>query len=473
MELQEEIIIALREENRLLQESISVLTKSNDVLTKSNHILTEKVDLLLKELSNLKHKKNSRNSSLPPSSDISRPSKSLREKSVRKSGGQVGHSGSTLSQIFIPNETIALKVTECSSCGCSLSDATYELKTIRQVVDIAPPPPPKYVEYQQYSCTCPHCHEIHTAPFPANVTAPIQYGPTVHALVSYFSVYQYIPYNRLQKMLSEVFHLPMSQGSIDRILNRSAQRAMVVYNRIRENIETAPVVGSDETSAKVSNQSKWWIWVWQTITDTFLVASKTRGYASIDEQWKNGLVKGVLVSDRWAAQLKTTAVMHQICLAHLLRDIIFVEDCEKSDFITKLKELILEIFAYKKKMTILVLKGSSETEYFEEKLNKLLAIPLNKEEVPRAYRFQIALIKIRGLILPCIYDPDIPPDNNGSERALRNIRVKMNVSKQFKKGQQIFCILRSVIDTLNKRKLPIWEMLCQIMELKPTIAKTT
>ena len=44
------------------------------------------------------------------------------------------------------------------------------------------------------------------------------------------------------------------------------------------------------------------------------------------------------------------------------------------------------------------------------------------------------------------------PDNNGSERAIRNIKVKQKISGQFKSLQNanIFAVLRSVIDTTIK-----------------------
>lgn len=76
-------------------------------------------------------------------------------------------------------------------------------------------------------------------------------------------------------------------------------------------------------------------------------------------------------------------------------------------------------------------------------------------------------IKVRNYILPCLYDKEIPPDNNGSERAVRNVKVKQKISGQFKTGQNIFCILRSVIDTLKKRKCNILTDLYEIMKFEP------
>jgi len=51
----------------------------------------------------------------------------------------------------------------------------------------------------------------------------------------------------------------------------------------------------------------------------------------------------------------------------------------------------------------------------------------------------------------------VPPDNNGSERGIRNFKVKQKISGQFKTGQESFAKLRSIIDTCIKRKMPVLE----------------
>lgn len=453
------------EEQNLLIKDIEFLREQQKRDAETIRLLTEKVDLLLKEVERLTHQKNSKNSSLPPSSDITRKPKSLRGKSNRSSGGQPGHIGYTLIPDSEVTETTKLKTSFCRNCGTSLADAEFTLKTVRKVIDFKPPPPIHH-EYQQYSCDCPHCSRTQTADFPDNIKAPIQYGNNVHALISYLSVYQAIPYKRLAAMFADVLHIPISEGTISNVLNRSAERATAVYDRIKENIRNSPVVGSDETGAKVKGE-KWWIWIWQSLSDTYIAASNNRGYRSIVEQWGDGFKNAVLVSDRWAAQLKTTAFNHQICLAHLLRDIIFVEELEKTKIICQLKALILEVFDYKRKMTESPPDDSKSTADFENKLNRLLSLSISEEENPHAYKLQKALIKVRGYILPCIYDVHIPPDNNASERGIRNVRVKQKVSGQFRTGQQIFCILRSVIDTLVKRGHSVFDMLSQIMTLRP------
>jgi transposase len=170
------------------KELISKLKEQVAFQSQQIKLLEEKVLLLLSQLQRQSVKKDSHNSSLPPSSDIISPPKNLRILSTRKSGGQPGHKGSTLEMSSTPDKIIDLKSAFCSKCGQALQGAIFTLKATRQVVEI-PPIKPIYEEYRQYSCQCPRCQHQQISDFPVGVNAPIQYGSSVESLVSYFSVY--------------------------------------------------------------------------------------------------------------------------------------------------------------------------------------------------------------------------------------------------------------------------------------------
>jgi transposase len=341
------------------------------------------------------------------------------------------------------------------------------LHSKRQVVEL-PPVVPIYEEYRQYVCQCVHCSHEQKADFPVGVNAPIQYGSSVAALTSYFSVYQYIPFYRLQSLFRQVFSLPLSQGSIGNMLAKTSTQCEVVFEAIQTDIAQSKVVGSDETGDKV-NGTKWWVWVWQTVLNTLIVATDNRGCKSIASVWEQGLQNAVLISDRWAAQLKMQVKGHQICLAHLLRDLNFLVESEKHAFATDFHTLLTEVFALKKVLLRnkqALLPTDTQAIDLEQRLNALLLIPLDKASHPQTLTFQASMLKYRNYLFPCLYDLDIPPDNNASERAIRNIKVKQKVSGQFKSGQNYFCRIRSVIDTLLKRNIPILATLQQICKLE-------
>jgi transposase len=434
------------------------------MLKEEIHLLNEKIDLLMKVIQTKPPQKNSSNSSIPPSSDLSRKNKSTREKSTKKSGGQPGHKGSTLLQTQNPDTIIDLKSDYCGVCGQSLSNQKYKLKSKRQTIDI-PPIKPICHEYRQYSCTCPNCQHEQIGDYPQNVSAPIQYGVRIQTLVSYLSVYQCIPFARLASMFSDLFNVSLSEGSIKNILVSISDKAGSVHNRIKEEIRKSGIVGSDETGAR-ENGKKMWIWTWQNLLNTYIISSDSRGFQTIKEEWTNGLPASVLVSDRLSAQLKTPAKDHQICLAHLLREVTYLEEFENHPFSSKFKAFINDIFVFKKHQDRDYKSSDQEIIAFENKLNKLLSITISSNEYSKTATFQKSILKVRNYILPCIYSKEIPPDNNGSERAIRNIKVKQKVSGQFKSGSQIFCILRSIIDTCKKRKQNILDILAQIIYCK-------
>ena len=102
----------------------------------------------------------------------------------------------------------------------------------------------------------------------------------------------------------------------------------------------------------------------------------------------------------------------------------------------------------------------------ENRLKILLDYPLDKND-KELITFQNRLIKYQGYLLTFLYYPKVPPDNNASERAIRNIKVKQKVSGQFKSadGAFNFAVLRSITDTVNKNKLGILNSLNVIANL--------
>jgi len=337
----------------------------------------------------------------------------------------------------------------------------------RQVIEF-PPIRPIYEEYRQHSCDCPGCGNTQIAGYPENVKAPIQYGKSIETHIAYFSVYQYVPYHRLKQLLFHTFGLSISEGSIQNILKRATKKATVVYDHIHQILQDAYYVGSDETGAK-ANGEKWWIWVWQNLLNTYLVASKNRGGATIEEHFSHGFSNATLGTDRLAAQLKTKAKNHQLCFPHLTRDLVYLIALEKNAWATQFKELLKTALTLRYKAeqrTKAFQKDQKEVWVLENRLNRLLARPIIKKEFPETARFQRSMIKCRNYLFPFLYDLAIPPDNNGSERAVRNVKVKQKISGQFKTGQHGFCVIRSVIDTFLKRKLDVFTYLEKVMNLQ-------
>jgi len=432
-----------------------------DKLEQENKSLNE-------ELAYYKNPKNSRNSSIPPSKDENRPlkTKSLRRSSGKNSGGQKGHEGTTLLMVEKPDFIIEHKPGYCQNCGKDLSTFAGELITKRQIVDI-PPIIPQYTEHQLFEveCTCGH----HTVPaFPDGVNAPIGYGANVEAAIAYMHTRQYLPIERMSEYFKDICGLPISQGAICNILERFAQKATSAYKIIASKLESSKVVGSDETGAKV-NGKKGWFWTWQNDLLTYIAFSFKRGTSVIMDNFPNGFIFAILVHDCWKSHFATKVKKHQICIAHLLRELKFFEERYLSKWATLFKKMLLDALELKNSLSPpeYSLTISQRIE-IEERLSELLKaqIPSDMKEV---CTFQKRMNNYKDYIFTFLYYHDVPPDNNGSERAIRNVKVKQKVSGQFKtqRGAVIYAMIRSVTDTCIKNGQNILAAFQTIAKLQP------
>jgi transposase len=413
-------------------------------------------------------KKNSRNSSVAPSQDPyrGRRSTSLREKGSKPLGGQPGHKGATLEPKAIPDIEIRHIPLYCKCCGNDLSEIEEKLEERRQVVDI-PPLALVYTEHQLYSKKC-SCGEVVKSDFPQGVNTRIQYGSRVAALVAYLSARQYVSYNRISEFFADVFSHPISEGGIQKLLNRIKERAQPVYERIRENISTSACVGGDETGTKINagKNGKGWFWTWQDRLNTFITASFNRGYQTVEECFPDGLPLGALVSDCWSAQLKTEARAHQLCMAHLLRDLKYLISLSQNKWPIKIQSLFYDAIELKRKMNPEDYYPSNpKVAKLHNRLEHLLSNP-PKSKKRDLLKFYNRLEKHKDKLFPFLSHQEIPPDNNASERAIRNVKVKQKVSGQFHsmEGAQTFAIIRSVIDTCIKRGNNVLESLTAIAQ---------
>jgi transposase len=431
-------------------------------------ILELQIKFLIEENERLRHPKNSNNSSIPPSKDENRITKSnsLRISNGKKPGGQTEHEGNTLSMTSTPDEIIEHKPQYCNHCGKDLTGFKSKEEMRRQVIDI-PPIIPKYIEHRIFSCEC-SCGHITETSFPLGVNAPISYGNNIESVIAYLHTRQFIPFDRMREFFSDVCNLPISTGTICDILNRFSEKALSAYEVIADKVKNSSVIGGDETGAKV-NGKKGWFWTWQSKIATFITFSNNRGMATIDATFPDGFPQAIFVHDCWKSHFNTNAICHQICTSHSLRELKYFEERYKSSWATKFKFLLYDALKLKESLTPAdYLQSISRRTYLENVLDKLLVdiIPENMKEV---LTFQKRMIKCRNYIFTFLYFPDVPPDNNASERAIRNIKVKQKVSGQFKttNGAQTYAIIRSITDTCIKNDQNILAAFKTIANLQP------
>ena len=323
----------MTEEMRLMRETID--SQHADICQLNRNIDRLNVDLRKrdKEIQDLKDRlakyeapeKNSGNSSTPPSkesmkAEAVRRTKTLRKPTDRKPGGQQGHEGSTLKMTQSPDETEDVAANYCTKCGTSLEDCGRILDYVTQVVSI-PDMKPVVKEIRHYITVCKQCGEriLSHAPRKRGSNAVV-YDATVKSLVVYLSVVMFLPYGRIGNFFREVFGLEISQGSFVNWVNEARKNAAPAIEKIKEYIMKSTVVGFDE-SGLYCNKKLDWAWIAQTVYFTLLFHGSGRSHKELESRFGSSLERMVTVTDRHSAYFTLNFLNHQVCVAHLLREL--------------------------------------------------------------------------------------------------------------------------------------------------------
>jgi transposase len=241
------------------------------------------IESLRVEVAELKRRlaQNSRNSSRPPSSDgLGKPPvKSLRRPSGRKPGGQPGHPGGHLEMVAVADEIVEHVPVVCAGCQADLSAGDDVGQLIRQVFDL-PEIRLRSIEHRAHRRRCGCGHET-TAPFPAAVAAPTQYGPRVRALGIYLVSYQHLPYARAARLLSDWIGAPLSTGTLAGFVARGAEDLGAFLDEVHAQITAAPVAHFDETGARAEGKLRW-LFSASTEQATFYSLHDKRGFDGLD-----------------------------------------------------------------------------------------------------------------------------------------------------------------------------------------------
>jgi len=439
-----------------LKAVVSECINMMDSLSMENEELREE-NIKLKKLltKNKEVKKTSRNSNLPPSADINKDNRTDRPKSDKPSGGQPGHKGHTLEMVDKPNKNIPSIPKICFKCGKPLDLQAKVLNSSRQVFDV-PKVQHTVTQFDSFKIIC-NCGACNIGQFPEHVKAKTQYGQGVRSWISYLTAYQFISYNRIKDFFNVAFDINLSEGTIFKAIKRTAAKAQGLYEFIQKYLTQTDVVGADETTIRVDG-NKYYIWVWQNKNATFIIASDNRRKDNIYEYFPHGFPCATLVSDRYAAHLSTPADMHQICWAHIIRHCQFLSESENNPWVDDLID-IYQRAKYLEKLKNTTNKKGSKAKRLEDSMNDLLLQNIDAHKFPKTAILQNSLLDNRAALFNFVYHKKIPSHNNASEIAIRNFKVKMKVSGQFKSAQNYFVVIRSLIDTLIKNNKPIFDSL--------------
>jgi transposase len=445
--------------------------------------LGARLDALERENAELKRRleQNSRNSSKPPSSDspFAKPApKSLRRKSGRKPGGQQGHQGSTLAQVADPDEWVRHEPGPCSGCGADLAGTPEVGMERRQVFDL-PPITVRVTEHQLVVRRC-SCGATTCGRAPDGVVAPVQYGPRITAIILYLYVGQFLTKKRTAAALAELFGTPVSEGTVATMTRRAADGLGDFLSLLGDRIAEAEVAGFDETGLRVAGALHW-VHCARTDKYTLITCHPKRGRAGIDDAGVLGRFRGVAVHDAWAPYDTYLDVEHQLCCAHALRELQAVTDTapvdadwcwagQIADALTAMQQLVGDAIAAG--------ADAVDPDALEEQVRRyrsavqigLTSTAARSNPVMRKHNALAQRLRHRQQdYLRFATDWRIPPDNNGSERDIRMIKLRQKISGCLRTltGAKQFCAIRSYLSTAAKHAKQVFEALAMLAEGRP------
>lgn len=436
------------------------------------HAMIEQLSARVQELEE-RVAKNSHNSSKPPSSDgLAKPkrTRSLRQTSGKKSGGQPGHQGASLQMSETPDVLVAYAPATCPGCQYDLTAVEGEQVARRQVVDV-PVPVLHVTEHRVLRKRCPCCHLSSTGHFPSEVTAPVQYGARVRALAVYLSCYHLLPAARLGELLSDVLGCAMSEGSLFTALAQCADGLQATEQALKAALRASRVLHNDETSVRVAGKR---VWVHSSSTDqlTHYGSHGKRGKEATDAVGILPDYQGLSMHDGWVSYHQYGCA-HALCNAHHLRELTFVEEQLRQSWADNLKGLLRE-----SKELVEQAKARGEpalsVEHLEDvrrryrevldegmRLNPLAPVPdqrgRGRPKQSKVRNLLDRLSQFEGEVLAFVTNFAVPFDNNLAERDLRMIKVQQKVSGGFRsaEGVVVFCRIRGYLSTLRKQGLPL------------------
>ena len=249
----------------------------------------------------------------------------------------------------------------------------------------------------------------------------------------------------------------------------------------RGQIAGSEVAGFDETGFRVEGRLHW-VHCARTGKYTLLTVHPKRGTEAMKAMGVLPSFAGVAVHDAWAPYDTYTTPDHQLCCAHALRELQAVTDAapqgqwcwatQAAEALTAMQALASDaisqgrdamdpsaLAAQVRLYRSAALAGASQTA--------ARSGALMKKHNALARR----LLDRQDDYLRFTRDWRIPPDNNGSERDIRMIKLRQKISGCLRtlNGARQFCAIRSYLSTAAKHGLSFFGALVMLTENRPWI----
>lgn len=411
--------------------------------------------------------KNSRNSSKPPSSDITKPRPPRRKGQKRKIGAQPGHEAKFRSpiaddkiderQAFEPQSMI---------CGCGGQlVAEPQSDRLRQQIDL-PERPLRVIELRGKAYRCEQCGRYHYGQIPRQAQATGFVGPNLAAALAFLKIKAHASYTALSCFTDEVLGHRVSRGELAKTLQKVSRALKEPYDEALAALPQEPTLNIDETGHK-ENGRRLWTWVFRAPLFAVFYISFQRS----SEVLKSVLglnFKGRLGCDYFSAYhkfLKNSQAEAQFCLAHFIRDVRFLADSADEDAKSYARRVLARL-----RLLFRLYHRAQEDPSLRNKLRRcgqrfrceVLNAPTAKGAQNLAKRFR----QNGECYLRFIEHPDLEPTNNLAEQAIRFVVLDRAVTQgtRSEAGRNFSERAWTVSATCSMRKYSLFKFIRQAID---------
>jgi len=401
------------------------------------------------------------NSSTPPSAGHK-----ASEAESRKAKGKP-HAGAHRPLHPKPTRRLDMRAERCQHCKADVSGVAQEAVRSYDHIEI-PEIKPDITRVTLHGGICPCCTKHFKAEAPSGLEPGSPFGPNLRAFVLYLRYTHAISFERLSRLCSDMLGLEVSEGALVNICATSRPAFATQVDLIRQQLLCSTALQSDETGVRVGKRN-WWMWVFHHDDAACFVIHPNRSRAVVEE-FLGGHRPDFWVSDRFAAQMKWAKKEHQVCLAHLLRDVQYAIDAGDNAFAPRLHALLKKACAIGRRRD--TLKDATLRTYasvLKAELDEILHI---KPKCETAKKLQLMVKKYRQHFFVFVTNRAIPPTNNGSERSIRPCVIFRKVTNCFRSewGAKLYADIRSVIETARRRAIGPLDAISRTLAGKPLTA---
>jgi len=413
------------------QQQLSLAQRQLEEQQRQIEVLQKENEQLKDSLQKLKNR-SSENSSVPPSTDqLKKPSDKSKRKRGKKRGPKYDHPGTTRNGFGEPDRFEKLELDSCPVCSAAVEVVEDAPKKVQQVAELVDQPT-EIREYQRHKYQCPECGWSGYAPMPPGVKEGFSYGARLCSVVGWLGYGGNLTWRKQEYFIEHVLGIPISQGSLAKMQRWFTHSLEPSYEQWLAYVKEPGVRCVDETTYCIDG-IKYWLWVATSNEVCVLLLAPTRSSAEVQKLLGENF-EGILSSDCFSAYNPMSAAAKQKCLTHLERDLKALHTsrfADNRDFAQKVGEILYSarcLHRHYHSGKINLEELLLQRLIIESQLQAVVDNPPKKGFPADAQRLADRIKRHWDEWFTFLSHPEVKPDNNDAERALRPIVVHRKVS---------------------------------------------